>query len=96
MGPDKTHTMSHVASLAPLTKDKDGALAAAWYSGSREGARDVSIYISRLDPDTGLWSSPRKVMDRARAARELGRHVKKVGNALLHTDSSGKLWMFFP
>lgn len=88
-------TMSHVASLAPLTKDKDGAMAAAWYSGTREGARDVSIYLSRLDPDTRLWSKPRIIMDRRTASKDLGRRVKKVGNALLHSDSRGRLWLFY-
>ncbi len=93
--PDDKVSMSHVATLAPLIKDKKGAMAAAWYSGSREGARDVSIYLSRLDPDTGLWSKPRPVMDRHTASRDLGRRVKKVGNALLHMDSAGVLWMFY-
>ncbi len=87
--------MSHVASLAPLINDTKGAMAAAWYSGSREGARDVSIYLSRLDPNTGLWSKPRKVMDRHTASRDLGRRVKKVGNALLHMDTEDRLWMFY-
>ncbi|MCK4911630.1 MAG: exo-alpha-sialidase [Thermodesulfovibrionales bacterium] len=94
-GPDNKVSMSHVASLAPLTLDKDGAMAAAWYSGSREGARDVSIYLSRLDPDSGIWSKPQKVMDRHTASADIGRRVKKIGNALLHTDSGGRLWMFF-
>jgi len=93
INPEVEGTISHVASLTPL--DNEGAMAAAWYSGSREGARDVSIYLSRLDPNTALWSKPRKVMDRHTASRDLGRRVKKVGNALLHMDSAGRLWMFY-
>lgn len=34
-------------------------------------------------------------MDRHKASSDLGRYVKKVGNALLHTDSNGRLWMFY-
>ena len=92
INPAREGTISHVASLAPL---EGGGMIAAWYSGSREGARDVSIYLSRLDPDTGLWSKPRKVMDRHSASRDLGRRVKKVGNAMLHSGQNGKLWMFY-
>ncbi len=92
INPAREGTISHVASLAPL---EGGGMIAAWYSGSREGARDVSIYLSWLNPDTGLWSKPRKVMDRAKASRDLGRYVKKVGNAMLHSEPNGKLWMFY-
>jgi predicted neuraminidase len=84
--------IAHVASLAPLP---GGGMAAAWYSGSREGAGDVAIYLSLMDPDTGQWGGRRKVMDRGRASRDLGRYIKKVGNAVLHTDRAGRLWMFF-
>ncbi len=92
INPAREGTISHVASLAPL---EGGGMIAAWYSGSREGARDVSIYLSGLNPDTGLWGTPRKVMDRHSASRDLGRRVKKVGNAMLHSGQNGKLWMFY-
>src|SRR3974390_3281469 len=43
INPDFSLPMSHVASICEL---RDGRLAAAWYSGSREGAPDVAILLS--------------------------------------------------
>ena len=37
----------------------DGSILAAWFGGSREGAEDVMIWISRRE--SGVWSAPRCV-----------------------------------
>jgi predicted neuraminidase len=99
--------LSHVASLAPLS---GGRVAASWYSGSREGAKDVGIYLSKLNPAKRIWSKPRRVLDRGKASRDLSRHVKKIGNSMLYSDRASlaaqsaqpaqpaqveKLWMFY-
>lgn len=81
----------HVSSIADLG---EGRLIAAWYAGSREGARDVGIYASIYTPGKG-WATPLRVVDRQMASHELARYVKKVGNASLARASDGAIWMFY-
>ena len=84
--------MSHVASICELP---DGRLVAAWYAGSREGAHDVAIYLSTRAPDDGRWSSPRAVVTRESAARDLNRYIRKVGNAVIFADGAGRLSLLY-
>lgn len=84
--------MSHVASICELP---GGGLAAAWYAGSREGARDVAIYFSTRAPAEAKWSPPRPIMTREVAARDLNRRIKKVGNAVLFSNDAGHLWLLY-
>ncbi len=82
----------------------------AWYAGTREGAKDVGVWLSSLhdpSPTTAThsapksqdspvaWSSPRVVMDREIATDELDRYVRKVGNALVFVDAEQRLWMIY-
>lgn len=39
-----------------LIETEDGGLLCAWFAGSFEGSGDISIAISKLDPETQLWS----------------------------------------
>jgi predicted neuraminidase len=82
--------MSHVSSLVPLD---GGDMLAAWYSGSREGAKDVTIYTSRFTD--GRWGHAVPLVSRRTHMHETGRYVKKVGNALLARDESGRTWLFY-
>ena len=70
-----------------------GGLTAFWYGGTREGARDVSIYRSRLD-DAG-WDKAQLIVDRDRAEADLNRHIRKVGNSIAYRHPDGRLWLFF-
>ncbi len=81
---------AHASTLAELA---DGTLLAAWFAGSREGADDVAIYLSRLEPSG--WSPPRAIATREQTARELRRHLRKLGNPVLHVDPAGRLHLFF-
>jgi predicted neuraminidase len=90
--PKPPHPMSHVASVGELP---DGTVAATWYAGSREGAADVSIYLSTRAPGQDGWSPPRAIVTRESAARELNRHIRKIGNSLVFADSAGKLWLIY-
>lgn len=81
---------AHAASLTELA---DGRLVAAWFAGSREGAEDVAIYLSRLE--TSGWSRPEAIATRPQTARELRRHLRKLGNPVLHVDPAGRLHLFF-
>jgi predicted neuraminidase len=84
--------MSHVASICELP---GGGLAAAWYTGSHEGAPDVAICFSARAPAEAKWSPPRPIMTREVAERDLNRHIKKVGNAVLFSNDAGHLWLLY-
>ena len=72
------------AHAATLTLLPDGRLAAAWFAGSREGAADVTIWLSRLDRQG--WSKPQAIANRESTAGALLTNVRKLGNPVLHTD----------
>ncbi len=87
------HTPSvHGSTICTLAS---GDLMTVWYGGSREGAADVSVFTSRLKPGTTEWSVPTKAVDRAMAESELDRQIKKVGNAVVFPDGSGRLCMVY-
>lgn len=92
LNPDTPLAMSHVASICELP---NGRLAAAWYSGSKEGARDVAIYFSTRNPGAAGWSHPREIVTRESAQRDLGRHLRKIGNSVLFSDDAGRLYLLF-
>ena len=82
----------HAASLVEL---RDGRLQAAWFSGSREGAGDVSIRTAVLDPSSLQWGPETTLMGREQLQRGLWRYVKKIGNPVIARapDGSLLLWM---
>ena len=91
--PDQGANMVHVASICEMS---EGKFVAAWYGGTREGAKDVAIFLSFLSSEKGdVWSDPKVVADRVSASRELGRYVKKVGNPVVFSDPQKRLWMIF-
>jgi len=84
--------ISHVSSI---TSAGPGKMACVWYSGSKEGAPDVSIYLSIYNEEESTWSTPSVVVSRVQASGELGRYIKKLGNAVISNDNSGRLWLFY-
>lgn len=72
-----------------------GDLLAVWYGGTREGAADVALFTSRRPAGARGWLPPVRVVDRAMAAEELERVVKKVGNAVVFPDRTGVVWMVY-
>lgn len=82
----------HAASMVEL---KNGDLRAVWFSGSREGARDVSIQTAVLDHSTGQWLAESRLFERHQIERGLWRYVKKIGNPVIARapDGSLLLWM---
>ncbi|MEE9523372.1 MAG: sialidase family protein [Thermodesulfovibrionales bacterium] len=84
-------TISHVSSIAQANND---SLVCVWYSGSREGGRDVSILMSRSNKE-GEWTEPVKLTDRVQTSIDLDRYIKKVGNPLIFSDKKGRLWLFY-
>jgi predicted neuraminidase len=82
----------HSATCVELS---DGRLRAFWYGGSREGAKDVSIYSSVFDPQEDRWSEESVVAGREDTAKDLGRYIRKLGNPVAGLDSRGRLWLFY-
>lgn len=91
INPESPERKAHSATLAELP---DGTLVAAWYAGSGEGARDVSIQIATRGLD-GIWSLPRKIFDRESVADSMQRFVLSLGNPLFLTDEQGRLGLLF-
>ena len=85
-------TSAHSSALCALPS---GDLLAIWYGGSREGASDVALYTSRLRAGASEWTAPVTTMSRAMAEDELGRMIKKLGNAVIFPDRAGTLWMVY-
>ncbi|MBU0608988.1 MAG: exo-alpha-sialidase [Armatimonadetes bacterium] len=69
---------------ATLTECPDGTLLAAWYSGTREGERDVAIMAARYEQ--GCWSVPVVLHDTPGLSD---------GNPLLYTLPDGTVVLWF-
>ena len=82
----------HAASIAEL---KDGSLRAVWFSGSREGASDVSVQTAVMNAATGQWGPESTLFNRSLLQHSLWRYVKKIGNPVIARapDGSLHLWM---
>ena len=59
-GDERPFASCHASTLLVL---EGGGILVAWFGGSREGADDVSIWMSRRDGSNGIWSPPVKVAD---------------------------------
>lgn len=86
----------HCPSLCELA---DGRLVCAWYAGSYETARDVGVWLAKAPAGAAdeplAWSPPRVVVDRSSATERLDRFVDKIGNAVVFTDDTGRLWLVY-
>ena len=82
----------HAPSVVEL---RDGSLRAVWFSGSREGAGDVTIQTAVFNNDSQQWGPESSLFDRNRLQRGLLRYVKKIGNPVIARapDGSLNLWM---
>jgi len=70
---------------ASMVETPDGDLLCVWYAGSREKAADVALMIARWSGEEESWSSPQVLLDTP---------GKPDGNAVMHADPGGKLWVF--
>lgn len=80
-----------VAHAVTATTLPDGRVAAYWFAGSREGAKDVTIRMSALTD--GVWTAPRAIMDRRRMGAVQRRFIKTVGNPVVLRHPSGEYWL---
>ena len=82
---------SHAPGIAQL---ENGNMLAVWYGGTREGAKDVSIFKNSYSKTSANWSSPEVLLDRGMAIKRLGRYIKKLGNPVV-VNYKNQLWVFF-
>ncbi|MEW5903626.1 MAG: sialidase family protein [Pseudomonadota bacterium] len=88
----RQHISTHAASLVEL---QDGRVRAFWFSGSREGAPDVTINSAVFDPQADTWWREREVVGRSATQRGLHRSIAKVGNPVVVRAPNGELWLFY-
>jgi len=81
----------HAPSVVELS---DGRLRAVWFSGTREGAGDVVIKTSVMDPSSLRWGAESTLFDRQRIQRGLWRYVKKLGNPVIARAPDGSLLLW--
>lgn len=86
------HVQTHASSLVEL---KDGRIRAFWFSGSREGASDVTVNSAIYDPVRGEWSAEQVVASRSSTQRALHRYVAKLGNPVAGRAADGTLRLFY-
>ena len=72
-----------------------GRIRAFWFSGSREGASDVTINTSVFDPAHAEWSAEQVIASRSSTQRALHRYVAKLGNPVAARAADGTLRLFY-
>jgi predicted neuraminidase len=78
-----------------LVELSSGNLLAVWYGGSREGNRDVLLYRSVFDRQTGQWGDVTPLTGPEATQSDLNRYIRKIGNPSLVRDLSRKIWLFY-
>lgn len=72
-----------------------GRIRAFWFSGSREGASDVTINSAIFDPVRDEWGPEQVVATRSSTQRALHRYVAKLGNPVVGRAADGTLRLFY-
>jgi predicted neuraminidase len=88
----RLHVQTHASSLVEL---KDGRIRAFWFSGSREGASDVTVNSAVFDPVKDEWGAEQVVATRASTQRALHRYISKLGNPVAARAADGTLRLFY-
>ncbi|MFJ5222960.1 exo-alpha-sialidase [Streptomyces sp. NPDC088400] len=72
---------NHAANLAVLP---GGDVGCVWFGGTQEGVADISVWFSRLAPDTDTWSVPVRLSDDPACSEQ---------NPVLFPAPGGELWL---
>jgi len=88
----RLHAQTHASSLIEL---KDHRIRAFWFSGSREGAADVTVNSAVFDPASKQWGDEQIVATRSGTQRALHRYVAKLGNPVAGRAADGSLRLFY-
>ena len=74
---------NHASNIMPLS---NGDLLCAWFSGTQEGMKDISIYTARLKAGADQWSDLRKMSEDPERSEQ---------NPVLFPAPDGKLWLMW-
>lgn len=88
----RLHVQVHASSLVEL---KSGRIRAFWFSGSREGASDVTVDSAVFDPVKGEWGAEQVVASLPGTQRALHRYISKLGNPVAARAADGSLRLFY-
>ena len=72
---------AHAANLMVL---HDQTLACVWFGGSMEGKSDISVFMSKLNPESDTWSAPVQLSNDAERSEQ---------NPILFPAPNGELWL---
>ena len=82
---------AHASTIVDIGADAGAGLVAAWFGGTREGHRDVGIWLARREGGAGGWSEPVEVANGA-----LGRWTRHpCWNPVLFQPADGPLLLFY-
>ena len=81
----------HAPSLVEL---RNGGLRAVWFSGSREGAGDVTVQTAIMNPPYQHWEAETTLFNRKQLQRSLWRYIKKIGNPVIARAPDGSLHLW--
>lgn len=76
-------TSNHASNLLEL---ENGDLLCTWFAGSMEGSSDISVYLSRRDSSTGVWSDAVKMSQDSTRSEQ---------NPVLFNMKGNELWLFY-
>lgn len=76
----------NTAHAPTLIETADGGLLCAWFAGSFEGSGDISIVVSKLDPETQVWSEPVTVSKGEDRSEQ---------NPSFFRDPENKIWLIY-
>lgn len=85
---------AHASQLLALPDDPHYAMAAFWFTGSREGALDVTIAMSLWSRTDNAWTPAVRVIDRHTAGEALGKGILHIGNPVAWLDRQHRLHVF--
>ena len=89
---DGSTRLVHAASITELA---NGNLFAAWFAGSREGAKDVKIHASTYHREEKRWGEVSSIATPKQTQADLQRYIKKVGNPVVYQAMDQRLWLFY-
>ncbi len=83
---------THASSIA---RRADGKLIAVWFAGSEEGAEDVVIAGTVIDPVSRTISPSRILATVSGTGTATWRYIRKLGNPVIHSLPDGRLMMVY-
>ncbi len=77
---------NNTAHAPALIETEDGGMLCSWFAGSFEGSGDISIVVSKLDPEHQIWSVPVTV------SQGEGRSEQ---NPAFFRHPNGEIWLIY-